>query len=289
MRGLQSITTDLPVLNAAALARANSLAHAGGAPRLTLSPALGLLVAACFVASIGVAEAQAAAGHPSVLATLWKWMPLIVKGFVFNITISFLAMAIGTFFGVFLGLAQISLLRPVRKGAWFATHFFRNAPWLVLLFYCMFLLPFKFTLFGVTVPFPDWMKATLGLSLPVMANVSEIVRGAVQSIPTAQWESAYSLAFTRRQTLWMIILPQGVKRMLPPWMNVYCILAVGTVLASVVGVQEVMTLTGDALSSENRPELLMPFYGFVLMLFFAYCYPIARWTVAMEKKYAVKI
>ena len=49
------------------------------------------------------------------------------------------------------------------------------------------------------------------------------------------------------------------------------------------------TLTGDALSSENRPELLMPFYVFVLLLFFAYCYPIARWTVAMEKKYAVNI
>ena len=282
-----AIGTDLPVLNTAALRRANALAGADAG--FTLSPAHGLILAACFLVSIGFAQAQAAGGHPTVLATLWKWTPLIVTGFGFNIAISFLAMAIGTFFGAFLGIAQISLWRPMRKGAWFATHFFRNAPWLVLLFYCMFLLPFKFTLFGITLPFPDWMKATLGLSLPVMANVSEIVRGAIQSIPTAQWESAYSLAFTRRQTLWMIILPQGVKRMLPPWMNVYCILAVGTVLASVVGVQEVMTLTGDALSAENRPELLMPFYGFVLLLFFAYCYPIARWTVAMEHKYAVKI
>ena len=64
------------------------------------------------------------------------------------------------------------------------TQFFRNAPWLVLLFYCMFLLPFQVTIFGVTIPLPDWIKATLGLALPVMANVSEIVRGAVQSIPT---------------------------------------------------------------------------------------------------------
>ena len=62
---------------------------------------------------------------------------------LFNLAISFLAMAIGTIFGMFLGFAQISLLRPVQKGAWFATHFFRNAPWLVLLFYCMFLLPFQ--------------------------------------------------------------------------------------------------------------------------------------------------
>ncbi len=276
--------TDLPVLLTAPLLRVQRMDG-----RCSLSAWHGVTLALLFIASVGLAQAQAPSGHPPVLATLWKWMPLIMKGFVFNIAISFLAMGIGTVCGVLLGLAQIALFRPLRKGAWFATHFFRNAPWLVLLFYCMFLLPFKFTLFGVTIPFPDWIKATIGLSLPVMANVSEIVRGAIQSIPTGQWEASYSLAFTRRQTLWMIVLPQGVKRMLPPWMNLYCILAVGTVLASVVGVQEVMTLTGDALSSENRPELLMPFYGFVLLLFFAYCYPIARWTVLMEKRYAVRI
>ena len=288
---LAPAATDLPVLLPAAtrLARNAAKARRGGGPPLRLTPAHGVVLLAVFAIACGVAQAQAGAGQPSVLATLWKWLPVLLRGFVFNLAISAMAMSTGTLAGLVLGYAQISQVKAVRGVAAFVTHFFRNAPWLVLLFYCMFLLPFKFTLFGTTVPFPDWMKATLGLSLPVMANVSEIVRGAIQSIPTGQWESAYSLAFTRRQTLWMIILPQGVKRMLPPWMNVYCILAVGTVLASVVGVQEVMTLTGDALSSENRPELLMPFYGFVLLLFFAYCYPIASWTVAMEKKYAVKI
>ena len=197
------------------------------------------------------------------------------------------AMAVGTLLGAFLGLAQLSRAAPVRGTSWFATHFFRNAPWLVLLFYCMFLLPFKITVFGISVPLPDWVKATFGLSLPVMANVSEIVRGAVQSIPTGQWESAASFAFTRRQTLWMIILPQCVKRMLPPWMNLYSILTVGTVLVSVVGVSEVMTLAGDVLASENRADLLMPFYFYILVWFFLYCYPIARWTVYLERKYAV--
>ena len=52
-------------------------------------------------------------------------------------------MAIGTALGVLLGLAQISLLPPVRGFSWFVTQFFRNAPWLVLLFYCMLLLPFE--------------------------------------------------------------------------------------------------------------------------------------------------
>ena len=96
-----------------------------------------------------------------------------------------------------------------------------------------------------------------------MANVAEIVRGAVQSIPTAQWEAAASLAFTRRQTMWMIILPQCVKRMLPPWMNLYAILTMATVLASIVGVNEMMTLTAaGAVRRERGPELLLPFYSY---------------------------
>jgi len=247
---------------------------------------LALFAIGCIVAE---AHAQAQAGHPSIVATLAKWTPLLLRGFVFNLAISALAMIAGTIAGLFLGFAQISRLWPVRRAAWFTTHFFRNAPWLVLLFYCMFLLPFQFDVFGIRIPLPDWVKATFGLALPVMANVSEIVRGAVQSIPTTQWESAESLAFTRRQTLWMIIFPQCIKRMLPPWMNLYAILTMATVLVSIVGVSEMMTLTRAALGAENRPGLLLAFYGYVLFWFFLYCYPIARWTVRLEARYAVNI
>jgi len=281
--------TDLPVLlpSATQAARSASAERTSGFFTLRLQPAHGAALLLLFVIGCGVAQAQAEGGHPSILATIWKWTPLLLGGFLFNLAISAVAMTVGTLAGMFLGFAQISLLPPVRKGAWLTTHFFRNAPWLVLLFYCMFLLPFQVTVFGVTIPIPDWIKATLGLALPVMANVSEIVRGAVQSIPTTQWESAASLAFNRRQTMWMIIVPQCIKRMLPPWMNLYAILTMATVLTSIVGVAEMMTLTGRALSAENRPGLLLAFYSYVLFWFFLYCYPIARWTVRLEAKYAV--
>ncbi|MGH8820514.1 MAG: amino acid ABC transporter permease [Rhodoferax sp.] len=255
--------------------------------RLRLERQHGVALLMLFAIGCDVAQAQAGIKQPSILATIWKWTPVLMEGFAFNLVISVLAMSIGTVAGLFLGFAQISLLTPVRRCAWLLTHFFRNAPWLVLLFYCIFLLPFQLTVLGVTVQIPDWSKATFGLALPVMANVSEILRGAVQSIPTAQWESSASLAFTRRQTMWMIILPQCIKRMLPPWMNLYAILTMATVLTSIVGVAEVMTLTGRVLGAENRPGLLLPFYSFVLLLFFLYCYPIARWTVRLEAKYAV--
>jgi polar amino acid transport system permease protein len=257
----------------------------GSAPRI--EPWHGVALLAALLLSAGLAEAQPAASRPGVWATLWKWTPVLFEGFLLNLVMSALAMAIGTVIGIGLGLMQISLLPPVRKSSWFLTQLFRNAPWLVLLFYVMYLLPFEVTILGRTIPLPDWVKATFGFSLPVMANVSEIVRGGVRSIPFAQWESAESLAFSRRQILWMIILPQCAKRMLPPWMNLYAILTMGTVLANIVGVRESMTVVREALASEARTGMLMPMYSYILLWFFCYCYPIYLATVHLERKWAV--
>jgi polar amino acid transport system permease protein len=255
---------------------------------LRLSWRHGAALAAFFVLSVAVAQAQGGAAKPGVMETLIHWTPLLAKGFVFNLAISFLSMALGTALGVFLGIGQLARGRGTARASTWVTHFFRNAPWLVLLFFAMLLLPFALRLGPLAIPFPDWVKAIVGLALPVMANVSEIVRGGVQSIPGTQWEAAAALAFTRAQAYRMIILPQAIKRMLPPWMNLYAILTMATVLASIVGVNEVMTLTKNVLNAESRPELLIPFYGYVLLWFFIYCYPIALWTVHLERRYAVQ-
>ncbi len=238
-----------------------------------------------------IAEAQGRYTYAEATEALWRWIPfLLTSGFLFNVLISVMAMAIGTVLGAALGLAQLSPVRAIRWTAWFLTQLFRNSPWLVLLFIVLLAFPFEVTIFGTIIPIPDWTKAVFGLSLPVMANISEIVRGAVQSVPTAQWEAAESLAFTRRQTLWQIVLPQCYKRMIPPWMNWYAILTMATPLCSLLGVEEIITLTRQAMESEdNHPELLVPFYSFALVMFFLYCYPIARITVALERRYAVKL
>jgi polar amino acid transport system permease protein len=238
-----------------------------------------------------IAYAQSGLSIYDAFDALWRWMPfLLLSGFSFNVLISFWTLLIGTVAGVALGLGQISPFGPLRAFSWFITQLFRNSPWLVILFIVLLALPFEFTLFGQTIRVPDWMKGVFGLSLPIMANISEIVRGAVQSVPTAQWEAAESLAFSRRQILWQIILPQCFKRMLPPWMNWYAILTMATPLCSLLGIEEIITLSRQAMESEdNQPELLVPFYGFALLLFFVYCYPIARLTMRLERHYAVKL
>jgi len=293
-RGFRELNgkTDLPVLlpEAERIHFRAQNERLSGAPWLRLGGRDVIWLCLLVICITGYAEAQAAAaGREPVVVALWRWVPLLLQGFGFNILISVLAMLLGTVLGTVLGLMQISLLAPVRFSSWLVTQFFRNAPWLVLLFYCIFLLPFQIQIFGVRIPFPDWIKAIIGLSLPVMANVSEIVRGGVKSIPSGQWEAAESLAFSRRQTIWQIILPQCVKRMLPPWMNLYAILTMATVLASIVGVSEVMTLARRVLAAEVRNDLLIPLYGMILVWFFLYCYPIARLTQWLERRYALRL
>lgn len=284
--------TDMPVL------LPFKAVPAGGADDLvfsrwiaSLSPwALGTIVAA---AVLWPAMAMAQSGYTVAQSfdALWRWLPFIVgQGFTLNILISFLTMAVGTVAGVVLGLWQISPITPLRKFAWFITQLFRNSPWLVLLFIVMLAFPFEINLGFTIIKIPDWIKAVFGLSLPIMANISEIVRGAIQSVPTGQWEAAESLAYSRSQTLWRIILPQCFKRMIPPWMNWYAILTMATPLVSLLGVEELVTLSRQAMEAEdNHPELLIPFFGFALVIFFAYCYPIARFTIALERKFQVKL
>jgi len=86
----------------------------------------------------------------------------------------------------------------------------------------------------------------------------------------------------------MIILPQCVKRMLPPWMNLYAILTMATTLISIVGIQDGMTMVRAALVAEQRLDLFIPMYLMLLLWFFLYCYPIARWTQALERRFSVR-
>ncbi len=283
-------TTDLPVLLPLDRTRARPpeammvSRWLAGLPAWTPLPLLALML-------LWPLTAEAAYTYGQAVDALWRWLPFLVKsGFLYNVVISFLAMAIGTAAGAALGLAQISQIAAIRRTAWFVTQLFRNSPWLVLLFIVMLALPFELVIGDTIISIPDWTKAVFGLSLPIMANISEIVRGAVQSVPSAQWEASEALAFNRRQILWMIILPQCIKRMIPPWMNWYAILTMATPLCSLLAVEEIVTLSRQAIEAEdNHPELLVPFYSFIMVIFFAYCYPIARLTVRLERKFAVKL
>ncbi|MBB3213209.1 polar amino acid transport system permease protein [Herbaspirillum sp. Sphag1AN] len=246
---------------------------------LALVLTLLLLVAVLLSLSNHVSEA-------SLAGQLLRWSPALLWGMLANIYISVAAIAIGTLAGLVIGSLQLSSQPLVGLLARWYVQTFRNAPMLILIYFATYVFPFEINLGSLHLAFPDWLKVTLGLALPASANVAEIFRGAIASIPSAQWEAANSLAFRRIQILRWVILPQCLRRMLPSWMNLYATITMGTSLASLVGVQDLLDTAQIASTTVNRVDFTVAIYLATLLLFFVYCYPISRFTHYLEKKYA---
>ena len=224
----------------------------------------------------------------NLFSQILEWMPFVLQGFALNILMSLLAIAAGTVMGTFLGLGQLSSLKLLGVPSKLATQLFRNAPWLVLLFYCIFLMPFQVNIGGVVIQLPSWLRATIGFSFPVAANFSEILRGSVNSIPHGQWEAAEALGYSRRATLFLIILPQCTTRMIPPWMNLYALLLTATPLSMIVGVEEALGRTQAAVQAQSDSRVLIPMYLALLAMFFIYTWPINRLSLVIERRFRTK-
>lgn len=223
---------------------------------------------------------------PAAVTHLWVWGPALLRGMWANVYISVLAVALGSGVGLLVGAALLSRQAGLRWLASLWVQAFRNAPVLVLIYFTTYVFPFELGLASWRFPFPDWVKVVLGLALPTSANVAEIFRGAIQSIPSAQWEAAQSLALRRHQIYRLVILPQCLRRMLPPWMNLYASITMSTSLASLVGVHDVVDTAQIASTTVARSDFTVLVYASLLVLFFAYCYPIARFTQALERRHA---
>jgi len=220
----------------------------------------------------------------SLLSTLVEWLPYLGSGFLMNVLISLLAMAGGTVLGVVLGILELAPLKIVRYPVVFYVQVFRNAPHLVLIFATTYIFPFEIVVFGHYLPFPDWLKAVIGLAIPASAYVAEITRGAIQSIPTTQWEAAKGLGFSRLQALRWIILPQCARRSLPPWMNLFASITMASALASLVGVHELLHAATDASTAVRRLDFTVLAYVVVMTAFFILCYPISSLTRRLERR-----
>lgn len=244
--------------------------------RWLVAPIIGLTLAAWWLYAKNL---------PPGLVYLRSWMPALLRGLWINVQISVQAAAIGTTLGLVLGAVSLSSAPVLRVSVRAYVQLFRNVPLLVLIYFTTYVLPFEMHVATWTFPFPDVVKVVLGLALPTSAYVAEIFRGAIQSIPNAQWEAAQSLAFRRIQIFRFVVLPQCVRRMLPPWMNFYASITMSTSLASLMGVHELVDTAQIASNTVGRTDFTIYVYFTLLALFFAYCYPIALLTRALEKRY----
>ncbi|MFM0201472.1 amino acid ABC transporter permease [Paraburkholderia fungorum] len=273
------VTSTLPEITAA-----REEAALGNSPTRGLASGAVAVPGVLIVGALLWSVAPDSGSRAETLARFVEWAPALAHGFAVNVLISLGAIAIGSIIGLAIGALALSHSFAGRFARLWVQAF-RNAPWLVLIYFTTYVFPFEFTVFGATLPFPDWLKVTLGLALPASANIAEVFRGAVVSIPTTQWEAASSLALSRTQILLHIVLPQCVRRMLPPWMNVYAIITMGTALSSLVGIHDLIDTAQIASSTVARSSFTVLTYVATLVIFFAYCYPISQFTRWLEKRF----
>lgn len=119
------------------------------------------------------------------------------------------------------------------------------------------------------------------------AEMGDLVRGAIDSIPGHQWESAKALGLSRGQTERYIILPQTVRRLIPLSMNLLTRMVKTTSLVVLIGVVEVLKV-GQQIIDTNRfqyPTAALPIYGVIFFLYFLVCWPISVAARKLEKKW----
>jgi polar amino acid transport system permease protein len=198
---------------------------------------------------------------PSLLNGAKVTVQVLILSMIFTYVIAFLA-----------GLGKLSKLKMIRGICTFYIEIFRGTSLLVQLFWIYFVLPF----FGIELS--ALAAGVIAMSLCYGAYASEIVRGAILSIPKGQIEASIALNMTPFQRMRNIILPQAVKIMLPGFGNISIELVKGTSLVSLITLGD---LTYQALTLRNTNiGQTTEIFTSLLIIYFVIALPliiVARW------------
>ena len=180
--------------------------------------------------------------------------------------------------GILLALVRISKVAVFRKLAEIYIYVMRGTPLMLQIMFIYYGLPLM-----LNVQISDFPAAILAFVANYAAYFAEIFRGGIQSIPKGQYEGAKVLGFTYRQTMWHIVLPQVVKRVIPPLGNETITLLKDTSLVYILAMNDLMRVTRAFV---QRDFDTMPFL--VAAVFYLVCTALLTKILAyVEKRYAV--
>ena len=202
-------------------------------------------------------------------------VPFLVKGAVYTVQVSVLAIVFGLVLGWAFGLIAVSGVRWLRAIAWAYVQFIRGTPLLVQIFLIYFGLP----AFGVNVP--AYWSGVIALGLNSGGFQAEIVRAGIESIDRGQTEAARSIGMSSLQTLLFILVPQTVRRVIPPLTNELITLTKSSSLLSAIAVLE-LTHAGQAVIART----FAPFeiYAAVAVLYLILIAVLSRGSALLERR-----
>lgn len=209
-------------------------------------------------------------------------MVRILGGLWVALKISLIAVAISIPLGILLG-ALMTWKNPVVKAILRVyLEFIRIMPQLVLLF---------IVYFGTTTAF-GWdlsgeLASIIVFTLWGTAEMSDLVRSALISIPVHQYESGAALAMNKAQIYWYLIIPQTIRRLIPLSINLITRMIKTTSLVLMIGVIEVLKVAQQIIEANrmSSPNAAFGIYLVVFLLYFIACWPISLLAKYLEKKW----
>jgi polar amino acid transport system permease protein len=201
-------------------------------------------------------------------------------GLVNTLKIAAMALVGSTVIGILLGTLLTIRFLPSRALIRLYIEVWRGLPILVTLFFIFFLLPPEIRIID------PLYAAAAALTLWGSAQVAEATRGAVQSIPREQHEAASALGFGWVGRHAYVILPQAVRRLLPPLVGLLVNIIQNTTIAQIIGAPELLEASErqvERLTFEGQNHAI-EIYGAVMVLFFLISFPLTRLAAYLEKR-----
>ena len=196
--------------------------------------------------------------------------------------VSLISVALSILFGLVFGWVMTKKSPVIKILSKIYLEFMRLMPQLVLLFIVYFGMA---RALGVHIS--GFNAAIIVFTLWGTAEMGDLVRGAISSIPKHQYEAAQSIGLTRLQVMGYVVLPQALRRLIPQAMNLVTRMIKTTSLIALIGVVEVIK-TGQQIVEAVRLEFASAalwIYLVILILYFLVCYPLSKWAGHLEKKW----
>lgn len=211
---------------------------------------------------------------------LLKITPVIANGLGVTVSLFLIVLVLSVPFGVLAALLRLSPIGIVRKIMAFYVYIMRGTPLMLQILFIYYGLPF---IPYVGVQLDDTTAAVISFVLNYAAYLCEIFRGGIQSIPKGQYEGAKVLGFTYVQTMRKIILPQVIKRVLPPLANETINLLKDTSLVYILAMNDVLRITRGIVQRNFDTSAFIVAAIFYLIMTFV----LTNIFNYLEKRYAV--
>ena len=212
---------------------------------------------------------------------VWQYLPYLAEGVWITLWVTATSTLIGFVLGVVVAVLRMSKnpVLSVPMGAYI--EFFRNTPTLVKLIWVFYLVPIVLGLQTSAIN-----SCIIAMAVSAGAYIAEVFRAGIQDVPRGDVEAAQAVGMRPRTILRRIILPQALRKVLPPLANTFIVFLKYSSLVSIVGVNDLMYRANVISTTTFRP---IEIYTILAFFYFGLCYGLSRLFRTVEHLMAVDV